>query len=171
MKFCLVQGLEENCLFIRSAGAYDATHVRAMIKAASALDFYKRRVTIMYDMRLVHFTLNPDAIRWLVSTLPDEPKHSDTALVADTDIGFEMISLYADLRGIIPQSMGAFRTMDQALSWLKVPGAEQAIPDEIAAILDAAFTEADRWTSTFHLTVSKVTTGAGCLAPAQEVSG
>ena len=108
MKFCLVQALEENCLFIRSAGNYDAQHVRAMIRSASSLDFYQRRVAIMYDMRMVHFTLDRAAIKWLVQTLPDVPKHSDTAMVADTDIGFEMISLYADLRGISPRPWRRF---------------------------------------------------------------
>lgn len=159
MKFCLVQALEENCLFIRSAGQYDATHVRAMIRASSALDFYQRRVTILYDMRLVHFTDDPEAIRWLVGTLPDVPRHSHTALIAQTDTGFQMITLYARLRSAIPQAMGAFRTMEAALGWLAVPGASEALPRAVADIFDAAFTEADRHAQDFQITTTKVTTG------------
>ncbi|MEM7059958.1 MAG: hypothetical protein AAF557_20440 [Pseudomonadota bacterium] len=159
MKFCLVQALEQNCLFIRSAGQYDAKHVRQMIKAASSLDFYQRRVTIMYDMRLVHFTLDPAAIDWLVQTLPDVPKHSDTAMVAETDIGFQMISLYAERRSAIPQALGAFRTMDDALKWLRVPGVDDEIPSDISDILDKAFDEEDRMSTGFQLDITRVKTG------------
>lgn len=159
MKFCLIQGLEQNCLFICSAGKYDAVHVRSMIRAGSALDFYQRRVTILNDMRLVDFTMDRPAQEWLVSTLPDTPKHSNTAMVADTEVGFAMISLYAELRGCTPEAFGAFRAMNDALEWLAIPGARRAIPTKIKTIMDAAFNESDRQSTDFQLTINKVTTG------------
>ena len=95
----------------------------------------------------------------LVKTLPDVPKHSHTAMVADTDIGFQMISLYAKLRGNIAQAMGAFRGMESALEWLAVPGATTAIPKEVAAVLNPAFCEEDRHADGFQISVTKVVTG------------
>ncbi|MEM1160187.1 MAG: hypothetical protein AAGJ28_04585 [Pseudomonadota bacterium] len=154
MRFCLVQAIDQNCLFITSAGKYDAGHVREMIRASSSLDFYKRRVAIIYDMRRVHFTLDRGAVQWLVTTLPDAPAHSDVAMIADTEIGYEMISLYADLRQHIPQATGAFRTMEEAVDWLAVPEME-AVPRQVDAILTSAFSRTALPNDAFQITIHK----------------
>lgn len=159
MKFCLVQAMDHNCLYIRSAGPYDWTQIRQMIRVGSRLDFYEQRNTIMHDMRMVEFSDDLDGLVRLADSLPDAPRHGNMAIVADSEAGFRMVSVYASIRAKIPQSISAFHRVDDAMRWLGLPGADAGFPAPVEEIFSASIRREDRDADAFQLGLNKVACG------------
>lgn len=155
MKFCIVQSPAMNCLFIRSAGKFDPEHVRTMIRSGSQLDFYRQRVKIFHDLRLVSFEDDLQPVKALASTLPTAPLHMQMGMVSGTDLGFRMLEAYTRLREKAAHLHRAFRCPVRALAWLDLQSDSGDVPATVAEIFNGAVSTTDRAQEQFQMIVRR----------------
>ena len=143
MKFSIVQATELRCIFVRSAGKLHPPHMRLMIESISKLDFYQDRVPILHDMRQVEFDVPMNVVRQVAGTQPTQPKHTQLALVADSELGYGMLRALAMFRENEQRVARAFHSIDEAMEWLELPEAGTAIPARIEELLSEGLGESD----------------------------
>lgn len=134
VKFCVIQAQPRGCLFIRSAGRFNAQHMKAMIQAISNLDAY-RDIEILHDMRLVDFDVAVEQVIEVARSYPSGERAGKLAVVAESVLGYGMLRVIVSIRENVNRTVSAFRSIEEAIDWLNVPGLQRKIPDQVEAVL------------------------------------
>ena len=115
--------------------------MRSMIEAISQLDFYRDQVPVLHDMRLVNFDVPMEHVQQVARMQPSKPRQTRLALVAGSALGFGMLRALATFRENDRRVAAAFHSVEEALSWLELPGLERAIPKRVESLLAEPFVD------------------------------
>lgn len=151
MKFYIAQSIPLNCIFVRSVGRFNPTHMKTLIASISTLNFYIDDVLMLHDMRLVDFNVDAAQIMDVARADPPQPLHSKLALVAENALGYGMLRMLAAIRENMPRKVAVFRSIEEGLNWL---GLDQQ--GEVDRILSACDWDPGDDTENFSLHVAKV---------------
>lgn len=145
-------------LFVRSAGRFNARHMKAMIQAISNLDAYQD-IQILHDMRLVDFDVPVEEVIEIGRTYPPQPRAGKLAVVADSVLGYGMLRVIVSIRENVSRSVAAFRGIPDAIGWLAAGHLDRAIPDNVEALLAEHIGSGDSEPDAFAIVMKRLRTG------------
>ena len=133
MQFCIVQVRQVGAIFIRSFGQFRPADMQTLFETLRTLDSYNG-ARILHDMRSVDFSVPVDEVVKVAHARPSESLTTRLALVADSEVGFGMLRVIVAIRENASRKASAFRSMNDALGWLEIPGFSTALPVGVEAI-------------------------------------
>ena len=107
--------------------------MQALFKTLGTLDLYDG-ARILHDMRNVDFSVPVDGVIKVAHARPSKNLNTRLALLANSDVGFGMLRVIVAIRENASRSTNAFRSMQDALDWLNIPGIRDTLPDGVAHV-------------------------------------
>ena len=112
---------ENNILLIKISGVLEMEQLKLAAEKLLTSDTYPKDINTIYDLQDMDFSNITREFEDKVITFRKQLNRGNAkiACVTPSDVGFGMGRMYQILSEDLPQQVGIFRTIEEALDWLK----------------------------------------------------
>ena len=165
MKTCLLQSRRFGCIFAKAVGTFQVSEMANVMRAITALDFFRTGAWVLFDMRGLVFEAEHadlDRLRNVAVDPPTDGSERRIALLVNGSRGQALMQDMAAQRDRPGHRAAVFNTMDAAASWLEIAvESGEMLPEDVEALMAPHFASADARQVSNRLVLLRDSTNGG----------